>query len=441
MVPFGGIFDGRAAAPRPARLGSLRSQRHSDMNILFIGPLFSHRGGAAITCSQLLAELTRMTHSIRAISAITEEAYRNGDPMQEFSPEIHVWRYLAPFFEIDPGHPIDPAMYDDEARHLHRYVDAIPASERPDVILAGRESISFAIPALASKLGVPWVLRVAGTALREVVRGTYPPSHLAQLRDAMRAADLLTIQASHMREFTDKLGHPKVAVVPNLVDLKLFAPAPKPLALRRALEIGPEDTVVLHASNFKLSKRAGDIVDSAPAVLADNPNLVYVMVGDGPDRPGVERKCRDAGIGRRFRFTGWVDYPHMPDYLALADIVVMPSADEQQSRMYLETQAAGRVLVASDIPAARETVDHGETGLLFRTADTSDLTATINDAARDPELRARIGRRAREAVKVHALDRVARQFAAELSAVVERHRLVTLAPAAALSAATPCPRT
>lgn len=366
--------------------------------------------------------MARSGHTVRALSAITEEAYRNGDPIHDVYPEIRVTRYLSPFFEVDPGNPFDPSFYDDEARHFHRYVEGIPANERPDVIVAGRESISFAMPALAAKLDVPWVLRLGGSVIREVSRGTYPTSRLTSLRECMRSADLVITQARHMREFTDKLGHPDVAIVPNLVDLKLFAPRPKPLPLCRALGIGPGNTVVLHASNFKPVKRADDIVDAAPAVLAANPDLVFVMAGDGPCREAVEQQSRNNATHSRFRFPGWVDYARMPEYLAMADIVVSASADEQQSRMYLETQASARVLVASDIPAARELVEHGHTGLLFRKENTDDLAAQVTRAARNPELRARIGGNARERVQVHSIDRVARQFAAELSAVVERSR-------------------
>jgi glycosyltransferase involved in cell wall biosynthesis len=391
------------------------------MNILYIGPLIPHPGGTAITCSQLLAEMARQGHRIRALSAITEAAYRNGDPMRDVSPGVDVTRYLTPFFEIDPGRPRDPAVYDDEARVFHRYVEAIEPDARPDVILAGRESISFKLPSLAAKLDVPWVLRLAGTAIRKVIENTYPAALAAPLRDSMRSADLLVTQARHMCELTKKLGHPRVAVVPNLVDLTLFKPGPKPMRLFHELGISPASTVVLHASNFKPVKRAADIVASAPSVLKENPGVVFVMAGDGPCRHDLERQSRENGTHPQFRFPGWVDYHHMPDYLALADLAVMPSDHEQQARMYLEAQASGRVLVASDIPAAREVVEDGVTGLLFRKGDIDHLAAQIGRAAQDPDLRHRIAEKALARVRVHAIDRVAGQFARELSDVVNRH--------------------
>ena len=59
----------------------------------------------------------------------------------------------------------------------------------------------------------------------------------------------------------------------------------------------------------------------------------------------------------------------------------MPSESEAFPLVYLETQACGRLLLASDIPAGREVVVPGDNGLLFRTGDVADLTAR----ARAPE--------------------------------------------------------
>ena len=159
-----------------------------------------------------------------------------------------------------------------------------------------------------------------------------------------------------MRELAERLGVRRVAVVPKSVDLGQFVPRPSPAPLRAALGIGSDDVVVVHASNLKLLKRPLDIVRAAARALPVDPRLVFVIVGDGQCRAEMEDLCRRTGVANRFRFVGWVDYARMPDYLALADVVVMPSEFEQQARVYLETQAAGRVLLASAVRSAREVV-------------------------------------------------------------------------------------
>jgi glycosyltransferase involved in cell wall biosynthesis len=157
-------------------------------------------------------------------------------------------------------------------------------------------------------------------------------------------------------------------------------------------------------------KRPLDVVAAAAAVLPRDPRLLFLMVGDGSLRRAAEEACAEAGIAARFRFVGWVDYERVPAYLSLADIVVLPSAGEAQALVYLEAQAAGRALIATDIPAAREVIAHGETGLLVETGDTEGLAENILVAARDPQLRAELARRGHERVQAHALPRVVARY-------------------------------
>ena len=111
----------------------------------------------------------------------------------------------------------------------------------------------------------------------------------------------------------------------------------------------------------------------------------------------------------------------MPELISVADLVAMPSAAEGLARVYLEAQACGRVLVASDIPAAREVVRHGGTGLLFRSGDHEDLAAQLATAANDPDLREEIGRQARHYVaQRHDLQQMVSAYEGVLTDVSRR---------------------
>jgi glycosyltransferase involved in cell wall biosynthesis len=118
----------------------------------------------------------------------------------------------------------------------------------------------------------------------------------------------------------------------------------------------------------------------------------------------------------------WVDYARVPDYIRLADIVLLPSDEEHQARVSLEAQACARLLLASDIPGVREVVEDGETGLLFRPGDIAELTAQTLRAAADPQLRADVGRKAAERVVTHSLDDALDAYLAALRAVIREHR-------------------
>jgi glycosyltransferase involved in cell wall biosynthesis len=392
------------------------------MNIIFVGTLLPHRGGSGITSSLLLAGLVRSGHKVRAVAPITADLESGDDPMSAWCPEIAVSRYTVPYFETDSVEsPVGRCYREEERRQIRTHVLRLFGSEPADIILVGRESFVYEIPGLAKRLGRPWILRLGGHLLMGLAEGRFPCGEADELKRCFHSADLVLAQAEHLRPAAERLGCREIAVIPNLVDLEQFAPRPKPAELCRALGIRSEDVVVMHASNLKPLKRVADLVESAPATLAANPRVIYVIVGDGACRPALERMVSEKGLQDRFHFTGWVDYSRIPDYLAVADIVAMPSEREQQARIYLETQAMGRVLIASDIPGSRSVVEHGRDGLLFRKGDAGALAFEVSRAAADPVLRAAIGSRARERAADRSMMGICGLLAATMQAVVERH--------------------
>jgi glycosyltransferase involved in cell wall biosynthesis len=80
------------------------------------------------------------------------------------------------------------------------------------------------------------------------------------------------------------------------------------------------------------------------------------------------------------------------------------------------------VLIASDIAGAREVIRAGETGLLFRKGDVDDLTSKLVLAAGDANLRERIGRAAREAVRKHDVETFVTNYDRMIRRLVMRHR-------------------
>ena len=93
---------------------------------------------------------------------------------------------------------------------------------------------------------------------------------------------------------------------------------------------------------------------------------------------------------------------------------------EGLARVYLETQACARVLIASDIPPAREVIDDGETGLLFPVGNVEQLAECCIRAARDSDLRARLGRAGLARVQRHDVGRAVTSYLDAFAAIAER---------------------
>jgi glycosyltransferase involved in cell wall biosynthesis len=376
------------------------------LRILYIGTLPPHQGGSAITASQLLIGLADMGHQIEAIAPITQDGLRTGDRFAERNPSVKVLRFTMPYLRVSPDVPPAGEYEQREQREIEQLATASIARRLPDVILIGRESFAPHGVELARAHRIPSVLRFAGATTMGILNGTYPAPLAERFLERAREAEIAVAPAPHMQRALARLGLADVKVIPNPVDLKRFSPKTPSPRVRRRLAIGAEDLVVAHLSNLKPIKRPLDFVEAAEVAAREDERLVFVVAGDGPLRAEMEQACAERGIAERFRFPGWIDYELIPDTVNCADIIVMPSAGEGQARVYLETQACGRTLIASDIPAALEVIKDGQTGMLYRGGDTAQLAAKILLAASDPDLRTRLGRQARQAVASHSLTRI-----------------------------------
>ncbi len=328
-------------------------------------------------------------------------------------------RYRLSSFATDMSRSLDETAVE-ELREIPALMENSIEQDPPDVILVGRDSQALPVAATARRHGIPWVLRSTGYVLRTIEEGRHPSALVDSMLGAARQADIITVQAAHLLPLAGNLGYRRMVVIPNAVDEHRFAPQPKSERMRAKLGVPSQAPVVVHASNLKPVKRVIDLIDSAPAVLAHYSRTTYVIAGDGADRPGLEKRCRDLGIADSVRFPGWLSYADVPELLSLADVVIMPSEFELQAGVYIETQACGRTLLASGIPGAREVINDGKTGLLFEVGNPADLAKKTLLALGDSKLCESIGTfAAAEVLQKHSLARVAVQFENTLRAAVE----------------------
>jgi glycosyltransferase involved in cell wall biosynthesis len=370
------------------------------LSILFVGPLPPHQGGAAIFSEQILAALARRGHAIEAISPITEAALQDGDRFAERHPDLNVTRFVLPYLLTGPDIPASAEYRRSEATVIGELVAQALEHRRPDIVIAGREAIA---PYLEGASHLRRLLVIHGTTMFGIARGSYPRELAEPLLATMRQFDLILTSGRHAQRSMAELSVPGVRVIPNPVDTDCFRPLDRPRELRRQLGLGDSDIAVLHASKLTEQKRPMDILGAAEQALRHESRLMFVVAGEGRCREQVQRECAARGLDRRFRFPGWIAHERMPELINGAEMVVMPSAYECQALVYLETMACGRPLIASDIPASREVVQHGVSGLLHPEGDEAALAAAILACAHDSRLTARLVAEGRSEAKRHAL--------------------------------------
>jgi glycosyltransferase involved in cell wall biosynthesis len=393
------------------------------LDILYVGTLPPHQGGSAISAAQLLGAFSAGGHAVRALAPATRAQCDAGDPFAARHPGIAVRRFIVPAPYTTAYRPADAAYQRAESDSICRLVPAMVAERRPDLLFIGRESFARHVPSIAAAHALPCVLRAAGATTVGIIEGTYAKALAEPLIEQWRRVNLVITPSDFLAGALRRLGVGRVQVIANAIDLDVFRPATRDRRLAAELAIPDRAIVIAYLGNLNERKRPLDIVRSSVQVLARCPDVVYAIVGEGTLRDEVVRSARALGVERSFRYVDWQSYERIPAYINLADIVVLPSFGEGLARVYLETQACGRVLIASDTAPAREVVVHGESGLLFPVGDVAALTRTCIEAAGDAALRTRIGRAARASVRRHDIAAAVPRYLDAFAALVQQASL------------------
>ncbi len=217
----------------------------------------------------------------------------------------------------------------------------------------------------------------------------------AALAGATRVIAVSSTIARDLRARAAGLVPERLVTIPNPVDLPAIRNA---AAARPAPLAGP---FALYMGKLAPNKGTRHLVAAIDAAALPWP---LVVVGDGPDRPMVERWAREAA--RDVRLTGWLPREEALGWLGAAAVLVFPShGPESLSRVLLEASALGVPIAAMDTGGTRDIVQADRTGLVSTNA--ASLGEDVARLVHDRELAARLGRAAREHIEQHfAADRV-----------------------------------
>jgi glycosyltransferase involved in cell wall biosynthesis len=162
-------------------------------------------------------------------------------------------------------------------------------------------------------------------------------------------------------------------------------------ALRADLGLAPGRPVVLYTGTFEGYQGLPELLAAVPRVRAEVPEAAFVLVGaEESGGTTIERSHMDLVRSGALRVVRRQPRERIPRFLALADVVVSPRAygDNLPLKVF-DYLAAGKPIVATDIPAHRSVLDDDRA--LLTGAWSPDLARAIVRLLRDPELAARLG--------------------------------------------------
>jgi glycosyltransferase involved in cell wall biosynthesis len=196
-------------------------------------------------------------------------------------------------------------------------------------------------------------------------------------------------------------------VIPVGLDLDAVvaaATAANRQAVRRELEVGPDEVLFIFAGRLVPIKRVDVLLGAIAVARVRKPRVRLLVVGDGDQRPWLEQLSASLGLGDIVTFLG--NRSDFPRLLAGADAAVLSSDNEGTPVSLIEAAAAELPAAATEVGGAAEVV-RPDTGMLVPRGAAPALGARIAELAGDADLRRRLGARAREvALARFSIDRL-----------------------------------
>ena len=358
--------------------------------------LYPTYGGSGVMATELGKSLAKKGHEIHFIT-YSQPVRLGGFRSNIFYHEVAVSDY--PLFDYTPYETVLASKMVDVVKreeldvlHVHYAIPHASAAFMAKQILA------------AQGVHIPYVTTLHGTDITLVGRD---PSFEPVITFCMNESDAITAVSESLREDTYKHFNATkdILVIPNFVH-------PRSKTIHNIQEIrrryaNDNEPIMCHISNFRKVKRVDDVLKMFDKVNQKIPSKL-LMVGDGPERFGLEELCAQLGLCDRVVFIGKVR--ETQEVLEISDLFVLPSETESFGLAALEAMAMGVPVISSNTGGIPEVNINGETGFMSDVGDVEDMAKNAIYILEDEDRKKNFGENALARSKVFDIDTVVRQY-------------------------------
>jgi L-malate glycosyltransferase len=316
-------------------------------------------GGSGVIATELGKALARKGHKVHFIT------YQEPVRLDSFNENIFYHEVSALDYPLFQYQPYESAL-------ASKIVD-VAKYEKLDIL-----HVHYAIPHASSALiarsilkeggyNLPFVTTLHGTDITLVGKD---PGYKPVVEYSINHSDGITSVSKSLKDDTyNNFGITReIEVIPNFIDFSRFKKTDKD-HFKKAIAPNAEK-ILIHVSNFRKVKRVEDVVMMFELVLKKIPSKLF-LVGDGPERSGIEVLCRKLGISEQVRFLGKQDA--VEDLLAISDLFILPSETESFGLAALEAMAVEVPVISSNAGGIPEININGKTGFMSNVGDYEDM--------------------------------------------------------------------
>lgn len=365
-------------------------------------------GGSGVVATELGLALSKKGHKVHFI---TYKRPARLTPFQEnvFYHEVSTHDY--PLFEFKPyetalaSKMVDVALYEElDILHVHYAIPHAAVAFMAQQILATKGK------------NIPIVTTLHGTDITLV--GNHP-AFSPVVEFSINNSNGVTAVSEYLRDATYSSFEIKneINVIYNFIDFERFNKIDKS-HFKKA--IAPEgEKIISHTSNFRKVKRVDDVILAFEKIFKKIPSKL-LLIGDGPEREGLEILCRKIGLCDHILFLG--KQSAVEELLAVSDLFILPSENESFGLAALEAMACGVPVISSNAGGLPELNKHGETGFICEIGDIDDMASKSIHILEDENIHNRFNEAAYQHAQTFRIEHILPKYEAYYQEVIKNYK-------------------
>lgn len=322
--------------------------------------LYPTFGGSGIVATELGKALSKKGHEIHFITY--SEPVRLGELRKNiFYHEVRTSDYplfkFTPYEQVLTSKLVDVVKFEKlDLLHVHYAIPHASAAYMAQQILKDQG------------IKIPFITTLHGTDITLVGKD---PSFEPVINFSINHSNMVTAVSESLKKETHELFDIKkeIKVIPNFICLDEYKLDNNEFYKKR---FAPNnEKIICHVSNFRKVKRIEDVLTTFEEI-SKKTEVKLILVGDGPERPRLEKISRKSTFKENIFFLG--SLKSTKEVLNISDLFILPSSKESFGLSALEAMACSVPVIASNSGGIPEVVIHEESGLLNEVGDTNQMT-------------------------------------------------------------------
>ncbi|MBN2227968.1 MAG: N-acetyl-alpha-D-glucosaminyl L-malate synthase BshA [Candidatus Thorarchaeota archaeon] len=268
-------------------------------------------------------------------------------------------------------------------------------------VLHAHYAIPHAMAAYMAReiVNLPYVVTLHGSDVHSL---GLDPAYQPVVQYTVEKADGVTAVSEFLKKKAiEELGIERdIKVIPNFIDTTQFSRVKGVrlvvesgcVSVRRedeAIEISPDEKILLHASNFREVKRIVELIEIMRIIVNENPKARLIIAGDGPTRIDVERRIEKLKLCNNVHLLGVKS--NMQEIMCSADLLLLNSTLEGMPLVLLEAMACSLPVVTTPAGGIPELVRAGKDGFVTKGYENEEFAEAVLGLLNNDDERRRLG--------------------------------------------------